>query len=217
MRKDNKIFYNAIKRITDIIGALLALIIFSPIMLIIAILIKLDSKGPAIFVQDRIGKDGKAFRFYKFRTMRTDTDPYGFSPKEFDDPRITRLGKFLRKYSLDELPQLFNVLKGDMSLVGPRPLLPWQYEKWTEYQRQRCNVKPGLTGWAQVKGRASLTHEDKIELDIWYVKNANFWLDIKIILMTLIKVLKTEDILEKQYSKSENENDAEIPKHNEMQ
>ncbi len=209
----NKTFYNIIKRIIDVIGAFLALILFAPLMLIIAIFIKFDSKGPAVFVQERTGKDGKLFKFYKFRTMRTDVDPYGFSPKNFDDPRITRIGKFLRKYSLDELPQLINVLKGDMSLVGPRPLLPWQYEKWTEHQKSRCRVKPGLTGWAQIKGRASLTHEDKIELDIWYVENADLWLDIKIIFLTFVKVLKGEDILEKKYSKHESENnDIEIPK-----
>ncbi len=198
-------FYRIIKRIIDIIGSAIGLILFFPLMVIIAILIKLDSKGPVIFVQKRIGKDGKAFNLYKFRTMRTDVDPYGFSPKDFDDPRITRVGRSLRKYSLDELPQLINVIKGDMSLVGPRPLLPWQYEKWTPYQRRRCEVKPGLTGWAQVKGRASLTHEDKIELDIWYVDNANLLLDFKIILMTIVKVFKGEDILEVKYSKDDNE------------
>ncbi len=202
--------YKIIKRIIDIVGAIVGLILFAPLMLILAIIIKLDSQGPAIFCQERVGKDGKKFKFYKFRTMRTDVDPYGFSPKDFGDPRITRIGKFLRKYSLDELPQLINVLKGDMSLVGPRPLLPWQYKKWTEHQRRRCLVKPGLTGWAQVKGRASLTHEDKIELDIWYVENAGFWLDIKIIFLTLGRVIKGEDILEKKYSK--NDDDIEIRK-----
>ncbi len=209
---NRKILYNFVKRTIDVISALIALILLAPIMLIIAIIIKLDSKGSAIFVQDRVGKNGKIFKFYKFRTMRVDVDPYGFSPKDFNDPRITRIGKFLRRFSLDELPQFINVLKGDMSLVGPRPLLPWQYEKWTEHQKRRCEVKPGLTGWAQVKGRASLTHEDKIELDIWYVDNANLWLDIKIILMTFIRVIKGEDILEKKYSKNEPEQDTEISK-----
>lgn len=195
--------YKLLKRLIDLTIAALFLILFLPLFLIIAILIKLDSAGPVIFVQKRIGKDGKPFNLYKFRTMKTDTDPYGFSPKSFDDPRITRIGKLLRKYSLDELPQLINIIKGDMSLVGPRPLLPWQYERWTEEQKKRCKVLPGLTGWAQIKGRAALTHEDKIELDLWYVKNASLLLDLKIMLLTIIKVLKGEDTLEQKYSKYE--------------
>lgn len=192
--------YQFLKRIFDILGALVGLVLLAPLMILIALIIKIDSKGSAVFVQDRIGKFGKPFRFYKFRTMRTNVDPYGFSPKDHSDPRITRIGGFLRRTSLDELPQLWNVLKGNMSMVGPRPLLPWQYEKWTDHQKRRCEVKPGLTGWAQIKGRGSLTHEDKIDLDIWYVENANLLLDAKIILLTLIKVIKSENVLEERYS-----------------
>ncbi len=197
--------YRFLKRILDFFTAVVGLVILAPLMLLIALMVRIDSRGPAIFVQDRIGKFGKPFRFYKFRTMRTEVDPYGFSPKDHRDPRITRIGGFLRKTSLDELPQLWNVIRGNMSMVGPRPLLPWQYEKWTEYQRRRCEVKPGLTGWAQIKGRGSLTHEDKIDLDIWYVENANLLLDAKIIFLTVVKVVKSEGILEEEYSRNSSE------------
>jgi sugar transferase EpsL len=193
-------FYRLIRRIIDVIVAVVGLVIAAPVMGIISLWIKHDSSGPAIFCQQRIGLGGKPFTFYKFRTMRTDTDPYGFSPNREDDPRVTKSGRFLRKYSLDELPQLINILKGDMTLIGPRPLLPWQYEKWTDHQRRRCEVRPGLTGWAQVMGRGAVTHEDKIELDLWYIDHASLLLDIKILYLTLIKVLRGEDTLELQYS-----------------
>lgn len=192
-----------IRRIIDILGASAGLVCFAVPMAVIAALIRLDSPGPVVFRQQRVGKFGRPFTFYKFRTMRPDADPYGFSPRDGEDPRITRIGRFLRKSSLDELPQFINVLQGEMTLVGPRPLLPWQYEKWTDYQRRRCLVKPGLTGWAQVHGRAALTHEDKIDLDIWYVENASSWLDVRIIYRTIIQTIKAEDILEVQYSRDE--------------
>jgi lipopolysaccharide/colanic/teichoic acid biosynthesis glycosyltransferase len=185
----------------DVIIAIASLIVLAPLMIGLVLVIRFGSKGSAVFRQTRIGKNGKPFMLYKFRTMRTDVDPYGFSPNTEDDPRITTVGKFLRRFSLDELPQLINVLRGDMSMVGPRPLLPWQYEKWTDYQRRRCEVKPGLTGWAQIKGRGSVTHEDKIELDIWYVESASFFLDVKIFFLTFLKVLKAEDTLEGTYSR----------------
>jgi lipopolysaccharide/colanic/teichoic acid biosynthesis glycosyltransferase len=194
-------FYRMIRRIIDLVVAVIGLMITAPLMGIITLWIKHDSAGPAIFTQQRVGLKGKLFTFYKFRTMRTDSDPYGFSPNNEEDPRVTRSGRFLRKFSLDELPQLFNILKGDMTLIGPRPLLPWQYEKWTDHQRRRCDVKPGLTGWAQVMGRGAVTHEDKIELDLWYIDHANILLDFKILYLTLIKVLRGEDTLEVQYSK----------------
>jgi sugar transferase EpsL len=198
--------YSTMKRVIDILAAGVALTILSPLMALIALAIRWSSPGPAVFRQNRVGKHGKIFTFYKFRTMRTDTDPYGFSPRDDSDPRVTRVGKILRKYSLDELPQLLNVLKGQMTLVGPRPLLPWQYDKWTDRQKRRCEVKPGLTGWAQVQGRGALTHEDKIELDLWYVDHSSPWLDLKIIGKTFGKVWRGEDTLEVRYSKSDQDN-----------
>lgn len=195
--------YADVKRPVDFLLALLGLILLSPFMIGLALAIRLTSPGPAVFRQNRVGKDGRQFTFYKFRTMRADVDPYGHSPNDEADPRVTPIGRFLRKYSLDELPQLINVLKGDMALIGPRPLLPWQYEQWTDHQKRRCDVKPGLTGWAQVRGRGSLTHEDKIELDIWYVDHAGPWLDLKILVLTFIKVFRGEDILEQNYSRAD--------------
>jgi len=188
-----------VRRAMDISGALAALILCAPAMALIAAVIRLSSPGPAVFRQKRVGRAGRLFTFYKFRTMRTDVDPYGFSPRDRLDPRVTRVGRVLRRFSLDELPQLINVLQGDMSLVGPRPLLGWQYDRWTDHQRRRCEVKPGLTGWAQIHGRAALTHEDKIELDIWYVDHASFMLDIKIILKTIVRTLTGKDTFEVRY------------------
>ncbi|MFA5865366.1 MAG: sugar transferase [Phycisphaerae bacterium] len=197
--------YPILKRIVDCVAAVLGLILLSPILVVIAVAIKLGSPGAIIFRQRRMGKGGKEFTFYKFRTMRMDTDPYGFSPQDNSDPRVTGVGKILRKYSLDELPQLANVVKGEMSLIGPRPLLPWQYEKWTDHQKRRCEVKPGLTGWAQVQGRAVVTHEDKIEMDIWYVDHTGVWLDLRILAKTFGMVLRGEGTLEVQYSNKKNE------------
>jgi lipopolysaccharide/colanic/teichoic acid biosynthesis glycosyltransferase len=150
-----------IKRTMDVCVSLLAIIILLPVFIIIAAAIKLTSNGPAVFKQQRAGKDRKPFTFYKFRTMKIDVDPFGPSPKSGADSRLIPIGRFLREYSLDELPQLFNVLKGNMSLVGPRPLYISQVPEWNEYQKQRLLVKPGLTGLSQVKGRASLTQEAK--------------------------------------------------------
>jgi sugar transferase EpsL len=197
--------YGLIQRSLDILVSAMGLMIFAPLMAAIAAWIRIDSPGPVIFRQNRVGLCGKIFTLYKFRTMRTDTDPYGFSPKDESDPRVTPSGKFLRKYSLDELPQLMNVLMGKMTLVGPRPLLPWQYERWTDRQKKRCDVKPGLTGWAQVSGRGALTHEDKIELDLWYIEHMGLKLDLKILWMTIFRVLRSEDVLEVKYSREESE------------
>ncbi|GAH55777.1 unnamed protein product [marine sediment metagenome] len=156
-----------------------------------------------IFRQERAGKDGKPFIFYKFRTMRVDVEPFGSSPKTSDDPRLTRVGKFLREYSLDELPQLFNILKGDMSIIGPRPLYVSQMAEWDERQKKRLLVKPGLTGLAQISGRGQLTREEKLELDVKYVETAGFLTDIKIILATIAQVFGRKNIYEKRYSKTE--------------
>ncbi|MFA5250989.1 MAG: sugar transferase [Phycisphaerae bacterium] len=191
------------KRIIDICISLPAIVLLLPVFVVIAIVIKLMNKGPAIFGQERAGKNGKPFMFYKFRTMRTDVDPFGPSPKAGDDPRLTKVGKFLREYSLDELPQLFNVLKGDMSIVGPRPLYVSQLAEWDERQKKRLLVKPGLTGLAQISGRGKLTREEKLELDVKYVETAGFWLDLKIILATVIQVFGRKNIYEKKYSQTE--------------
>ncbi len=178
-------------------------VILSPVFVVISVAIKLSGKGPAIFRQERAGKNGKPFIFYKFRTMRVDVEPFGSSPKTGDDPRLTRVGKLLREYSLDELPQLFNILKGDMSFIGPRPLYVSQMAEWDERQKKRLLVKPGLTGLAQISGRGQLTHEEKLELDVKYVETAGFLTDIKIILATIAQVFGRKNIYEKRYSKTE--------------
>ena len=177
------------KRLLDIILTILFLAL-GGLLLIggIWLCVRLGSKGPGFFAQRRAGWRGRPFTMLKFRTMRTDADPYGQSPRGDDDPRVTRIGRLLRKTSLDELPQLFNVLAGSMSLVGPRPLYERQAEKWNDRQRRRLEVRPGLTGYAQVHGRASLTHEEKIELDVHYVENRSFGLDVKIVLRTIGKM-----------------------------
>jgi undecaprenyl phosphate N,N'-diacetylbacillosamine 1-phosphate transferase len=192
-----------LKRALDIAVSLPAVVILLPVFAVIIIAIRVSSKGMAIFRQERAGKNGKPFTFYKFRTMKTDADPFGASPKSGDDPRLTKVGKFLREYSLDELPQLFNVLKGDMSIVGPRPLYVSQMEEWNERQQKRLLVKPGLTGLAQISGRGALTREEKLELDVKYVETASLWTDIKIILATVIQVFRRKSIYEKRYSQTE--------------
>ncbi len=191
------------KRIFDICAAVAACIILSPVFLLVFVAIRLSSPGLTVFRQQRAGKNGKPFIFYKFRTMKVNVEPFGPSPKSDEDPRLTKVGKFLREYSLDELPQLFNVLKGDMSIVGPRPLYLSQMAKWNERQKKRLQVKPGLTGLAQISGRGELTHEAKLELDVQYVEKANIWLDIKIIFATLIQIVSRKNIYEKKYSETE--------------
>ena len=192
-----------IKIIIDLIIAAVLSLILLPLFIIIWFFIKISSPGSVIFRQQRAGKDGKSFIFYKFRTMRTDVDPFGASPKSGEDPRLTKIGKFLREYSLDELPQLFNILKGDMSIVGPRPLYVSQIAEWNDRQKKRLLVKPGITGLAQISGRGELTREEKLELDVRYVETAGFWLDLKIILMTIRQVFTRKNIYEKKYSRTE--------------
>ena len=185
-------YRNFLKRFIDIFFSLLGIIITSPILLIVAILIKIDSKGPVIFKQQRIGKNGKVFNIYKFRSMVVGAEQTGsgvYSGK--GDKRVTRVGKILRATSLDELPQFFNLLKGDMSFIGPRPPLtyhPWTFDKYTEEQKKMFNVRPGITGWAQVNGRKEVEWHKRIDLNVWYVENLSFWLDIKILFMTVFKV-----------------------------
>ncbi len=192
-----------LKRIFDILLSFPALVILSPVFVVIALAVKLAGKGAAVFTQERAGRYGKPFTFYKFRTMRIDADPFGPSPKSGTDPRLTKIGKFLREYSLDELPQLFNVLKGDMSIVGPRPLYVSQMAEWNERQKKRLLVKPGLTGLAQISGRGELRREEKLELDVEYVEKTNLWLDIKIILATMGRLFTRKGIYEKRYSQTE--------------
>ena len=191
------------KRIFDLLLSLPAAVLLLPVFLVIGIAIKLSGKGPAVFMQERAGENGKPFVFYKFRTMKVETDPFGASPKSSEDKRLTKIGKFLREYSLDELPQLFNIMKGDMSIVGPRPLYVSQMAEWNQRQKKRLLVKPGLTGLAQISGRGELTREEKLELDVKYVENNGFRQDIKIILATIVQVFERKDIYEKRYSKTE--------------
>jgi len=180
------------KRIFDILVASMALIVFSPVLLLVALLVRIHLGVPIIFGQVRPGYKGMPFRIYKFRTMTDDRAADGNLLS--DTERLTRLGLFLRATSLDELPELFNILRGEMSLVGPRPLLMDYLERYSPEQMRRHDALPGLTGWAQVNGRNALTWEEKFVLDVWYVDNWSFWLDIKIILMTVSIVLKREGI-----------------------
>jgi lipopolysaccharide/colanic/teichoic acid biosynthesis glycosyltransferase len=195
--------FHLLKRGLDILLSLSALIVLSPLSAVITIAIRLDSEGPAIFKQERAGKNGKPFTLYKFRTMKTDAEPFGSSPKTGTDPRLTKMGRILREYSLYELLQLVNVLSGDMSVVGPRPLYLSQIAEWSERQKKRLSVKPGITGLAQVSGRAEITREEKLDLDVTYVETANLFLDAKIILRTLSRVFKRKGIYEKSYSKTQ--------------
>ena len=191
------------KRLFDIVLSLLVVVILLPVFVITVIAIRLTGKGSAIFKQQRAGKDGKAFIFYKFRTMKVNVDPFGPSPKSGEDPRLTKVGRFLREYSLDELPQLFNILKGDMSIVGPRPLYISQMAEWNERQKKRLLVKPGLTGLAQIHGRGELIREEKLEFDVKYVETAGFLADVKIILATIAQLFRRKGIYEKRYSQTE--------------
>jgi len=182
----------AIKRVVDIAGASVGIILLAPVMLAVALLVLLTMGRPVLFRQQRPGLRGKPFTLYKFRTMRDARTASGeLLP---DDLRLTTFGKWLRSTSLDELPELFNVLKGEMSLVGPRPLLMEYLPRYSPDQARRHEVKPGITGWAQVNGRNALTWEEKFRMDVWYVDHWNLWLDMKILLLTIWKVLKREGI-----------------------
>jgi len=180
-----------LKRIFDILASGIALIVLLPIFAIIGILIKLDSKGPVFFIQERVGKDGKMFRAYKLRTMVEKPENMGKGLRK-DDTRITRVGKYLR-WGIDELPQLINVFKGDMSLMGLRPTLLEQVNRYSKEHRRRLEVKPGITGWAFINGRNILSWPKKIELDIWYIDHWSLWLDLKILFKTIWVVIFTRD------------------------
>jgi lipopolysaccharide/colanic/teichoic acid biosynthesis glycosyltransferase len=182
--------YELIKRIGDMLGSLLLMIFGAPFFLLLTILIKLDSKGPAFFRQERVGQHGRLFQMYKFRTMYTNAPQYEYSPSVSSDPRITRFGRFLRRTSLDELPQLLNVLQGTMSLVGPRPEMPFIVKQYKPRHRQRLEVKPGLTGLWQLSGdRAFLIHEN-LEYDLYYIQHRNFFMDLAILLHTSIFAMR---------------------------
>ena len=198
-----------IKRVFDIVVSMILLVLLAIPMLIVAAAIRVESRGPAIFRQRRAGRRGKPFTMLKFRTMVADVDPYGSSPHSGRDPRLTRLGRLLRETSLDELPQLLNVLAGQMSLVGPRPLYERQAERWNDFQRRRLEVRPGIAGYAQAYGRGGLSIEDKIEMDVHYVDNRSFRLDLRIIWRTIVNVFaRRGDVYEQRYSREkEYEND----------
>ncbi|PRY90921.1 sugar transferase [Mongoliibacter ruber] len=181
-----------LKRIFDIVVSLTALLILSPVILATAFITAINLGRPVVFTQIRSGKNGKPFKLMKFRSMTDERDEIGNILD--DDVRLTDFGKKLRSTSLDELPSLLNVLIGDMSLVGPRPLLMEYVPLYDDFQKRRLEVSPGITGWAQINGRNSISWEKKFELDVWYVENQSFWLDIKILFMTVFKVFKRVDI-----------------------
>ena len=172
-------------RALDVVGASLGLVLASPFLAAAAVAIKLDGGGPVLYRQRRVGKDGREFELVKLRTMvvGAEREGAGWAVDE-GDPRITRVGAVLRRLSLDEVPQLWNVVRGEMSLIGPRPTLAYQVEQYTPHQRRRLAVRPGITGWAQGQGRASLPWEERIELDVWYVDHRSPWLDLKILART---------------------------------
>lgn len=195
--KENLRFYEICKRGIDIIGAGSGLILLSPVIVIVACAVKFTSKGPVFFSQKRVGKNGQIFNMYKFRSMVVNAEEIkeklahqnemsGPMFKMKDDPRVTKVGKFIRKTSLDELPQLWNVLKGDMSLVGPRPSLPKEVKQFEKWMFRRLTVKPGLTCYWQVSGRNNIDFEDWMKLDISYVEDRNLWIDIKLIFKTVL-------------------------------
>lgn len=186
----DRVFYGCFKSIFDFFFSFIVLALGLPLFLLIAVLIGLESRGPVIFVQNRVGKNGRLFRMYKFRTMYSNANTYDYSPKERSDPRITRIGRFLRKTSLDEFPQILNVLKGDMSLVGPRPEMPFIVEQYDAMQRRRLQVKPGLTGlWQLSADRAYLIHEN-IEYDLYYIRNRNIFMDFAVLLHTALFAMR---------------------------
>jgi len=193
--------YSFWKRVFDFIISLVALVVLSPVFLITCIAIKLESPGPAIFCQKRIGLHGKEFMFYKFRSMTVGAEHTGSGVySEKGDPRVTRVGRFIRATSIDELPQLWNIIKGDMSIIGPRPPLtyhPWPIEQYDEEQLHMFDVRPGVTGWAQVNGRKCVEWHRRIEMNVWYTRNYSLLLDLKILVMTVIKVLSNADNVNK--------------------
>lgn len=181
------------KRIIDIILALFGIVLTSPVMILTAIWIKLDSRGPVFFLQERVGEGGRLFKVFKFRTMVEGSEKTGTDLVK-GDPRITKAGLFLRRWCVDELPQLFNVLRGEMSCIGPRPTLKYQVDQYTEFERRRLEVKPGMTGLATVKGRNLLSWPERIKWDVWYIDNYSLWLDLQIVFSTFRLLSKSEGV-----------------------
>jgi lipopolysaccharide/colanic/teichoic acid biosynthesis glycosyltransferase len=198
----NKFMYNIVKRLIDILGSIAGIIVLSPFLIVIAILVRLDSKGPVLFSHKRLGLGGKIIKVYKFRTMVSDAEEllkrltpeqkeeYEKNFKLENDPRITKLGRFLRESSIDELPQLLNVLKGEMTAVGPRPIVPTELQKYGEYADKLLSVKPGLTGSWQTSGRSDTTYEERVQLDMEYIDTRTIWMDVKIAFKTVGVVFK---------------------------
>ena len=199
-RNKNRRFYHLVKRMIDIVLSLFGLVLISPFVVIIAILIKIDSKGPVFFKHHRIGKNGKPFSMYKFRTMKDGAEAMinDFTPEQLeewnenfklkDDPRITRIGKFLRKTSLDELPQLINILRGDMSIVGPRPIIEVELEEYGNDKDEFLSIRPGLTGWWASNGRSEISYPERCSYELYYVRNESFWLDVKVMFLSVFSV-----------------------------
>jgi lipopolysaccharide/colanic/teichoic acid biosynthesis glycosyltransferase len=211
----NRAVYAFLKRSFDLVGAVVGLVVLSPLFAVVALAVKLDSSGPVFFRQRRIGQGGEPFTLFKFRTMQADVDESihreymeelvqgkadsrlnerGESVYLLDDPRVTRVGRILRKTSIDEFPNLLNVLRGEMSLVGPRPPIPYEVEMYDEQSKHRLDVKPGVTGLAQVEGRGTLTFQQMVELDLAYIEEQSFGLDLKIIFRTIPSVLKKRGV-----------------------
>lgn len=200
----DKKLYKFFKRAFDLISSLIALIVFSPVFIIVAISIRLDSDGDIVFGHTRIGKNGKPIKVYKFRTMVKNSKEvfdnfteeqkreYYTNFKLDNDPRITKVGNFLRKTSLDELPQLFNIIKGDMSIVGPRPIVEKEIDKYGIYANKMFSVIPGLTGYWQANGRSDTTYDERVQMDMYYIDNRSFLMDLKIIFKTVLSVIKKE-------------------------
>ncbi|TGD57144.1 sugar transferase [Flavobacterium humi] len=181
-----------IKPSFDFVMALIGLLLFMPFFIIVYVLLKIANKGEAFFIQQRPGKNGKIFKIIKFKTMTDEKDSHGVLLP--DAQRLTKIGLFVRKTSLDEIPQLINILKGDMSLIGPRPLLTHYLHLYNDFQNRRHEVKPGITGWAQVNGRNAISWDQKFEYDVWYVDHCSFWVDVRILAKTVLKVIKKEGI-----------------------
>ena len=203
-KNSNRIVYNFVKRFFDIILSLIGIVVLSPVFFVIALVIRLDSKGKVVFGHERIGKNMKKIKVYKFRTMYENAAEifenfseeqkreYYINFKLDNDPRITKVGGFLRRTSLDELPQLINILKGDMSIVGPRPIVEKEIEKYGVYAKTVFSVVPGLTGYWQANGRSDTTYDERVQMDMHYIKNRSIIMDIKIILKTFVSVIKKE-------------------------
>lgn len=185
------------KRFLDFFIASVMIVLLSPVFIAVSVAIKLESNGPVFFLQERLGKNAKVFKIYKFRSMCVGAESMGSGVYSgSDDSRVTKVGKFIRATSIDELPQLLNIIKGDMSFVGPRPPLtyhPWSLEKYSDFQRRMFEVRPGITGWAQIHGRKAVEWNERIKMNVYYVDNYSFFLDLKIVFITFFKVLKNSD------------------------